>query len=127
MRAAALPGVVDDVELKSGALTRTLDRLEHEAAAKEGTVVEAYSAYLQDDYARTRNPPCPLGLFVGDNKFRECLSAALRSRGKGPAPTPVSSRASAGRRAGGYASLVEIEAQQFTVDPIEGDTVQEAS
>ena len=89
------------------------------------TVVEAYSAYLQDNYARSRNPPCPLGLFVDGNKFRECLSAALRSRGKGPALTLVSNRPSTGLRAGSYASQVEIEAQEFTVDPVEGDPVQE--
>jgi hypothetical protein len=112
MRATAFPGVVDDVEIKPAALTATFDRLEKEAASKGATLVEAYTAYLQDDFARSRNPPCPLSLFVDGNKFRECLSAALRSRGAGPALTLVSSQ----KAAGGYASLAEIEAQDFTVD-----------
>ena len=112
MRAAALPGVVDDVEVKPAAVTRTFERLEHEATARGATVRDAYTAFLQDDYARSRNPPCPLLLFVDGNKFKECLSAALRSKGKGPPLALVS-----GRKAGGYASLVEIEAQDFTVDP----------
>jgi hypothetical protein len=121
MRSAALPGVVDDVEVKPAALTATIARLEREASASGATVAEAYAAYLQDDFARGRNPPCPLGLFVDGNKFRECLSAALRSRGAGPQLTLVSSR-----QAGGYASLAEIEAQDFTVDPV-GDDQPEAS
>jgi hypothetical protein len=120
MRTAALPGVVDDVELKPAALTRAFERLEHEAAAKGATVFEAYTAYLQDDYARSRNPPCPLSLFVDGNKYRGCLSAALRSRGEGPARARVGNR-----EAGGYASLEEIEAQEFVVDPIGGDPYQE--
>ncbi len=120
MRATALPGVVDDVEIKPGALTQVLNRLEGEATAKGGTLLEAYAAYLQDDYARSRNPPCPLSLFVDGNKFRECLSAALRLRGKGPPLTLVSSR-----RAGGYASMAEIQAQDFTVDPLPDESTPE--
>ncbi len=114
IRAAALPGVVDDTELKPAAVTRIFDRLEQEATAKGSDIVEAYSAFLRDDYALSRNPPCPLGLFVDGNKYRECLSAALRARGKGPALTLVSNR-----KAGSYASLAEIEAQDFTVDPVD--------
>ena len=114
MRAAALPNVVDDVELKPGALTRTLERIEQEAAAKGATIADAYAAYLRDDYARSCDPPCPIALFVDANKFRECLSSALRAKGKGP-PLLLAS----GRRAGGYVSLTEIEAQDFTIDPAE--------
>jgi hypothetical protein len=122
MRGTAFSGVVDDVEIKPAALTSTFDRLEKEASAKGGTVVEAYSAYLQDDFARSRNPPCPLSLFVDGNKFRECLSAALRSRGAGPALTQASSH-----KAGGYASLAEIEAQDFTVDRYDDENPPEGA
>jgi hypothetical protein len=90
-RAKALTGVLPDVELKPAEVNATFARLAAECSAKHGVPLhDAYQAFLVDDYARTRNPPCPLSLFLA--QWPKYASAAQRTKA-GP-PGPLSSKPS---------------------------------
>jgi hypothetical protein len=75
-RAKAFPGTVEDTTLGAAGINASFKALLTEHG--KPLIRAAYAAFLADEWARTRDPPCPLQVFVSAKKLPGYLSAGKR-------------------------------------------------